>query len=90
VIADKSTARRRLEKKGDSYEETIDLSLAGSIGRKKQELTGNGALCVGRGQCYGGNLAVRGGTGDADVSGERSDLATGLHCLVNPGRFDNE
>lgn len=89
-MADKSTAPRRLEEKGDSYEEKIDIPAAGSIRRKKQELTGNGALRLGRAQRHGGDLAVRGGAGDADVSSWDGEGAAGRNCLVKSGRFDNE
>ena len=58
---DKSSTQRRLHNKG-KHENEIDLQIAGSIGREKQEREGNCGVRSGGAQLLGFNLAICGAT----------------------------
>ena len=66
---DKRNARRRLQKKkGNSYEEEIDISIVGAVRRQTQKHLGNRFVRAFRDQRAGGNLAIRARTTDAVLS----------------------
>ena len=90
---DKSSARwRHLEQKGNSYEKEMDIPTAGSVGRNRQEHFGSCVVCAFRAQRAGGNLAIRGRTGDADLPDRNIDRTASPDgdSLVKQGPFDNE
>jgi len=93
VKLDKSDARRRhLQQKGNSYEKEMDISTAGSVGRKRKKHFGGGVVRAFRAQRARGDLAICRPTGDADLAGgdpDRTDGGEG-NSLVKLGLFDNE
>ena len=89
---DKSSARRRLEKKG-SYEKEIDLQTFGSVGGKKPQHSGNRLVCPIRNQRGGVDLAICAANQLVAVASNwNRDRTTRrpANYLVKAGLFDNE